>query len=164
MNVITMSGVMVTLFLGGPQGLFDIPVIPGYIEGSIWFVAKLLLFLYMFVWFRATLPRLRYDQLMDFGWKILIPVSLGWFLLLAALRQFANGDNVASLRVVGIAGIIGAVAIGLFAVFTVMIAAKLRKGEHPPCACFGAWSAKPIGGGHIARNLALIAVAVVAAL
>ena len=114
MNVITMSGVMVTLFLGGPQGLFDIPVIPGYIEGSIWFVAKLLLFLYMFVWFRATLPRLRYDQLMDFGWKILIPVSLGWFLLLAALRQFANGDNVASLRVVGIAGIIGAVAIGLF--------------------------------------------------
>ena len=115
MNVITMSGVMVTLFLGGPQGLFDIPVIPGYIEGSIWFVAKLLLFLYMFVWFRATLPRLRYDQLMDFGWKILIPVSLGWFLLLAALRQFANGDNVASLRGVGIAGIIGAVAIGLFA-------------------------------------------------
>ena len=115
MNVITMSGVMVTLFLGGPQGLFDIPVIPGYIEGSIWFVAKLLLFLYMFVWFRATLPRLRYDQLMDFSWKILIPVSLGWFLLLAALRQFANGDNVASLRVVGIAGIIGAVAIGLFA-------------------------------------------------
>ena len=115
MNVITMSGVMVTLFLGGPQGLFDIPVIPGYIEGSIWFVAKLLLFLYMFVWFRATLPRLRYDQLMDFGWKILIPVSLGWFLVLAALRQFANGDNVASLRVVGIASLIGVIAVGLFA-------------------------------------------------
>jgi hypothetical protein len=56
------------------------------------------------------------------------------------------------------------VAIGLLTVFTVMIAAKLRRGEHPPCACFGAWSAKPIGGGHIARNLALIAVAVVAAL
>ena len=115
MNVITMSGVMVTLFLGGPQGLFDIPVIPGYVEGSIWFVAKLLLFLYMFVWFRATLPRLRYDQLMDFGWKILIPVSLGWFLVLAALRQFANGDNVASLRVVGIASLIGVIAVGLFA-------------------------------------------------
>jgi NADH-quinone oxidoreductase subunit H len=115
MNVITMSGVMVTLFLGGPQGLFDIPVIPGYIEGTIWFLAKLLLFLYMFVWFRATLPRLRYDQLMDFGWKILIPVSLGWFLLLAALREFANGDRIASMRVVGISAVIAAVAIGLFA-------------------------------------------------
>jgi uncharacterized membrane protein YphA (DoxX/SURF4 family) len=56
------------------------------------------------------------------------------------------------------------VAIGLLTVFTVMIVAKLRKGEHPPCACFGAWSAKPIGGGHIVRNLVLIAVAVVAAL
>ena len=115
MNVITMSGVMVTLFLGGPQGLFDIPYLPGYIEGTVWFVAKLLLFLYMFVWFRATLPRLRYDQLMDFGWKILIPVSLGWFLLLAALREFANGDRIASLRVVGISAMIAAVAIGLFA-------------------------------------------------
>ncbi len=114
MNVITMSGVMVTLFLGGPQGLFDIPVIPGYIEGTIWFVAKLLLFLYMFVWFRATLPRLRYDQLMDLGWKVLIPISLGWFLLLAALREFANGDRIASLRVVGISFVVAAAAIGLF--------------------------------------------------
>ncbi len=115
MNVITMSAVMVTLFLGGPQGLFDIPVIPGYIEGTIWFLAKLLLFLYMFVWFRATLPRLRYDQLMDLGWKVLIPISLGWLLLLAALREFANGDNVASMRVVGISAVIAAAAIGLFA-------------------------------------------------
>ena len=115
MNVITMSAVMVTLFLGGPQGLFDIPVIPGYLEGTIWFLAKLLLFLYMFVWFRATLPRLRYDQLMDLGWKVLIPVSLGWFLLLAALREFANGDNVASMRVVGISAVVAAAAAGLFA-------------------------------------------------
>jgi NADH-quinone oxidoreductase subunit H len=86
MNVITMSGVIITLFLGGPQGLFDIPLIPGAIEGTLWFVVKLVPFLFVFVWFRATLPRLRYDQLMDLGWKVLIPVSLGWFLLLAALR------------------------------------------------------------------------------
>ncbi|NND76050.1 MAG: NADH-quinone oxidoreductase subunit NuoH [Ilumatobacter sp.] len=114
MNVITMSGVMVTLFLGGPQGLFDIPLIPGWLEGTLWFLVKLLAFLYMYVWFRATLPRLRYDQLMDFGWKVLIPVSLGWFLLLAALREFAADDQVASFRVIGISLIIGGISLALF--------------------------------------------------
>jgi NADH-quinone oxidoreductase subunit H len=92
MNSITMSGVIVTLFLGGPQGLFDIPLIPGAIEGTIWFVLKTFIFLYAFVWFRATLPRLRYDQLMDLGWKVLIPISLGWLLLLAAIRLGNDND------------------------------------------------------------------------
>ena len=86
MNTITMSAIIVTLFLGGPQGLFDIPLIPGRLEGTVWFVAKMFVFLYIYVWLRATLPRLRYDQLMDLGWKLLIPVALGWFLFLAAIR------------------------------------------------------------------------------
>jgi len=92
MNTITMSGVIVTLFLGGPQPVrfgrvdLDIPFLNNALEGTLWFIAKTLVFLYIYVWFRATLPRLRYDQLMDLGWKLLIPVSLGWFLLLAALR------------------------------------------------------------------------------
>ncbi|MFM8529819.1 MAG: NADH-quinone oxidoreductase subunit NuoH [Ilumatobacteraceae bacterium] len=86
MNTVTMSGIIVTLFWGGPQGLFDIPVIPGALEGTVWFIAKVLVFLYVYVWFRATLPRFRYDQLMDLGWKLLIPLSLGWFMLMAALR------------------------------------------------------------------------------
>ncbi len=117
MNVITMSGVIVTLFLGGPQpiGGLDIPFVPGAIEGTIWFVLKLLVFLYLYIWLRATLPRLRYDQLMDFGWKVLIPVSLGWFLLLAALRQFSpEGTFSDSLRVTAICIVAGAVSIALF--------------------------------------------------
>jgi NADH-quinone oxidoreductase subunit H len=92
MNTVTMSAIIVTLFLGGPRGLFDIPLIPGGLEGTIWFVAKVFIFLYAYVWFRATLPRLRYDQLMDLGWKVLIPVSLGVLLFLAAMRVAQDND------------------------------------------------------------------------
>ena len=83
MNVVTMSAIIVTLFFGGPAG--PAPIGPGWIWGCIWFFLKLVVFLFVFVWFRATFPRFRYDQLMDLGWKRLIPLALGWFLLLAAL-------------------------------------------------------------------------------
>jgi NADH-quinone oxidoreductase subunit H len=92
MNTVTMSAIIVTLFLGGPRGLFDIPLINDGLEGTIWFVAKVFIFLYVYVWFRATLPRFRYDQLMDLGWKVLIPVSLGVFLFLAAMRVAQDND------------------------------------------------------------------------
>jgi NADH-quinone oxidoreductase subunit H len=89
MNTITMSAIIVTLFLGGPQPPFaflrNIPG-PQWLYGVVWFFAKLFIFLFMYVWFRATLPRMRYDQLMDLGWKLLIPVALAWLLLLASLQ------------------------------------------------------------------------------
>jgi len=66
-NMITFSALAVTLFLGGWHG----PVLPG----PIWFLLKLGFFIFMFMWIRATLPRLRYDQLMKFGWKVLLPVA-----------------------------------------------------------------------------------------
>jgi len=93
-----MSALIVTLFFGGPQPIafgnfvFDIPLLPNALEGTFWLLAKVLVFLYIYIWFRATLPRLRYDQLMDLGWKVLIPGSLGWFMLLASQRLARQND------------------------------------------------------------------------
>jgi NADH-quinone oxidoreductase subunit H len=83
MNTITMSAVMVTLFFGGPAGW--VPNIPHlrWIFPILWFTLKTTLFCFAYVWFRAALPRFRYDQLMDLGWKRLIPLSLAWMLLVA---------------------------------------------------------------------------------
>lgn len=90
MNSITMAAIIVTLFLGGPSG----PALlgPGWLWGIIWFFLKTVLFLFVFVWIRASLPRVRYDQLMDLGWKVLIPLSLGWFLLLATIQVAQDQD------------------------------------------------------------------------
>jgi NADH-quinone oxidoreductase subunit H len=66
-NMITLSGLAVTLFLGGWHGPF--------LPGPLWFLLKLFAFIFVFMWIRATLPRLRYDQLMKFGWKVLLPIA-----------------------------------------------------------------------------------------
>ena len=111
---VVMSTIIVTLFLGGPRGLFDIPLIPNAIEGTLWLLAKVLLFLFAYVWLRATLPRFRYDQLMDLGWKLLIPVAFGWLLLITTLKV-AQDEDWNRFLVVAIALVVAAVAWGLFA-------------------------------------------------
>jgi NADH-quinone oxidoreductase subunit H len=118
MNTVTMSAIMVTLFFGGPAGpTFDL--LPHWLWGFVWFFAKLLVFLFVQVWIRATLPRFRYDQLMNLGWKALIPLSLGWVLLLGAINVGRDEDwNTAAVvsvsfavLVAGYAGLAGAVAV-----------------------------------------------------
>lgn len=84
MNTVTMSAVMVTLFLGGGDG----PTFgaPAWLMYMVWFLAKVFVFLYLYVLIRATLPRMRYDQLMDLGWKRLMPLGLVWLLLVASAQ------------------------------------------------------------------------------
>jgi len=92
MNTITMSAVVVTLFFGGPNG-----PIPHAVPGAtiflpiIYFLLKTAAFCFIYVWFRAALPRLRYDQLMDLGWKRLIPMTLAWLLLVASVVTWRWG-------------------------------------------------------------------------
>jgi NADH-quinone oxidoreductase subunit H len=90
MNTITMSAIIVTLFLGGPAG----PIGPGpdQLWPIFWFLLKLLVFLAVFVLARGTLPRFRYDQLMDLGWKRLIPAALLWLLFIATLQIGRDQD------------------------------------------------------------------------
>ena len=99
---------------------------PGWMWGSIWFVAKLFIFLFVFVWFRATLPRLRYDQLMDLGWKVLIPLSLGWLLMLATINVSRDqGWNLGLVLAGGFIALVGAYGLLAAAVRT----AQLRRDE-----------------------------------
>jgi len=119
MNTVTVSAIAVTLFLGGPNGP-SIGFLPD-LWPVVWFMGKLLIFLFVYVWFRATLPRFRYDQLMDLGWKKLIPLALYWLLLIAALRVGRDeGWNVYVILGVGVAAA---------AVLWAGLSAALRQGD-----------------------------------
>jgi len=80
-NMFTMSALTVTLFLGGWQGPIFGPTVVVWLLPVFWFLLKTAAILFFFIWVRGTLPRMRYDQLMSFGWKRLIPVSLAWIIL-----------------------------------------------------------------------------------
>ncbi|HUA78298.1 MAG TPA: NADH-quinone oxidoreductase subunit NuoH [Acetobacteraceae bacterium] len=83
-NMILMSALTTILFLGG--WLSPLPFAPfTWLPGPIWFIIKILICLFVFLWVRATFPRYRYDQLMRLGWKVFLPLSLGWLVLTAAV-------------------------------------------------------------------------------
>jgi NADH-quinone oxidoreductase subunit H len=105
-NMVTVSALATTLFLGGWMPP-PIPYVSGLDSGVwplVWFLLKVTLFIFGFIWLRGTLPRYRYDQFMALGWKRLVPAALGWVVLVATARTAVNNlsrDRLMTALVVG---------------------------------------------------------------
>jgi NADH-quinone oxidoreductase subunit H len=106
-NMVTVSAMATTLFLGGwhaPWPLAGGPLDRGW-WGPWWFLGKMLVFLFVFVWLRGTLPRMRYDQFMTLGWKVLVPGSLVWIVLVSGARAL-RGSAVTPREILVVGGIV----------------------------------------------------------
>ncbi|EON25425.1 NADH dehydrogenase subunit H [Nocardioides sp. CF8] len=117
-NMATVSALATTLFLGGWHAPW--PIIQLW-EGAdsgywplLWFFSKMFLFIFMFIWLRGSLPRLRYDQFMAFGWKRLIPASLVWIVLVATIRVLTLEGGIDRSYILAGAGVLLALCIVLF--------------------------------------------------
>ncbi|AZM60657.1 MULTISPECIES: NADH-quinone oxidoreductase subunit NuoH [unclassified Streptomyces] len=132
-NMVTVSAVAVTLFLGGWRAPWPIST---FWEGAnhgwwpmLWFTGKLLSLLFGFVWLRGTLPRVRYDQLMKLGWKVLIPVSLVWLMAVATVRALRNENyDFADIALYIAAGVLGLLLLSFVAD---MFRARAKESERP---------------------------------
>ena len=108
-NIIAVSALASTLFLGGYHALPGLGFTEQWLGGwftLIWFFAKVNFFFFIFMWLRGSLPRLRYDQFMKFGWKVLIPVSLVWILIVATLRVLQQEGASRSAIIAFAAGVV----------------------------------------------------------
>ena len=126
-NMATVSALATTLFLGGYKAPWPISLWSGANEGFwpvLWFVGKMMCFIFFYIWLRGTLPRLRYDQFMRLGWKVLIPISLGWILLVATVRAVGREVTFQRNYLLVAAGIVA-----LIAVITLFLPQKPEKSE-----------------------------------
>ena len=108
-NMVTVSALATTLFLGGWRAPWPISLWEASNTGywpSLWWLVKVQIFIFVFIWLRGTLPRLRYDQFMKFGWKVLIPVSIAWILIVATARVLRNDVTMSNTQVLLIGGAI----------------------------------------------------------
>ncbi len=122
-NMVTVSAIATTLFLGGWRAPWPLSAIGDGVLNTgwwpmLWFVAKLWLFLFLFIWLRGSLPRLRYDQFMRFGWKVLIPISLVWIVAVSFIRtlRLSGEDLSAGTRIALVIGLLALIA-GVMVVF-----------------------------------------------
>jgi NADH-quinone oxidoreductase subunit H len=160
-NMATVSALATTLFLGGwaaPWGLEQIW--PGSNEGYwpvLWFFGKVLFFVFVFIWLRGSLPRLRYDQFMAFGWKRLIPISLFWIVAVASIRVIQREGGIDQRYLLGAIGVLAV----LFLVLFFIGEAEESEGEEEPAgeeapadAFAGGFPVPPMPSGGAVRGAA----------
>jgi NADH-quinone oxidoreductase subunit H len=149
-NMVTVSALATTLFLGGWRAPFPLSLWHGANSGwwpLLWFTAKVVIFIFGFVWLRGTLPRMRYDQFMHFGWKVLIPLNLVWILTITTMRVLRDrGWNTGLVMVV--VGVPILLLIGLWAVVDTRrskrIEAELQADEEAELALGAAFPIPPM--------------------
>ena len=101
--MVTVSALATTLFLGGWRAPWPISLWEGANEGwwpLLWWLLKVQVFIFIFIWLRGTLPRLRYDQFMQFGWKFLIPVSIAWIMVVAVMRALRDDVTLSNAQLI----------------------------------------------------------------
>ncbi|SFR29515.1 NADH dehydrogenase subunit H [Lentzea waywayandensis] len=113
-NMVTVSALATTLFLGGYHAPWSGEFMNTGWWGLLWFIIKTLGFLFIFIWLRGTLPRMRYDQFMRLGWKVLVPTSLVWIMAVAVIRTGAIQQLSTAQRLIALGVIVGLVLLVSF--------------------------------------------------
>ncbi len=116
-NMVTVSALATTLFLGGWRAPWPLSLWEGANQGYwpfLWFLIKVMMFVFVFIWLRGTLPRLRYDQFMKFGWTRLIPLSLVWIVAVASLRAISLEGGIDRTYLLAAIGVVAVMFLVLF--------------------------------------------------
>ncbi|MET4430262.1 MULTISPECIES: NADH-quinone oxidoreductase subunit NuoH [unclassified Mycolicibacterium] len=144
-NMTTVSALAATLFLGGWQAPWPLSMIDGANSGwwpLLWFVGKVWVFMFIFMWLRATLPRMRYDQFMNMGWKVLIPISLAWIMTVAIVRTLrVEGYDGWAVALVIASAVVG---VGLLAYLSKVLRRRQTHHDPGPAADTGAFPTPPL--------------------
>ncbi len=153
-NMATVSAIATTLFLGGWRAPWPVSVLwEGANSGYwplLWFFGKVFFFVFLFIWLRGSLPRLRYDQFMHFGWKVLIPISLLWIVAVATIRALTLSETVDTQRVLIGLGVVA----GVFALLFLFVGEDdEQEGEAADARAFsGGFPVPPMPSGGAVRG------------
>ncbi|HUW16816.1 MAG TPA: NADH-quinone oxidoreductase subunit NuoH [Actinomycetes bacterium] len=171
-NMFTVAALATTLFLGGWKAPWPLggPIWAGANENwwpVLWFVGKLWVFMFAFIWLRGTLPRLRYDQFMKLGWKVLIPISLLWIVVVAVVRVAANEVDVNRTQILIWGGVVIAGLLVISVIWDMAASRRSASSEEPaePAAFdpfAGGYPVPPLPGQHLPGERPTVALASVA--